>query len=390
MLKYLFFICLGLNLFCAHTVHAQNFELDSAKNAYYVGDLGKAKHYIDLAYRNKGYANNADMHLYRGLVYFYLGYNEKTRHKIPEATLIAFEAFMECQSLDTSSARQEQVLNFLVNLAFTCHDYAVDLYQQKKYELSWKNFETVLKIIPLDVHGILYKNQLYPDKERLYAAYAAQQAGFYTVAIGHYRYFMDKEIQDPQFYLSAASLFFMYKDTLGSLEAVEKGRILFPQDKALRQQEVNIYLVLNDKNKKLSKLNEIILSDKNVPKWYMLRAQLYLDEKQEDKAEADYLTVIGLNTDSVKEASYALGVIYYEHALPIEKIKNATNPRDAYKYRPLKQKTEDLFFKSVRMFEKSLEYGEDEDALLYLYDIYERMGYTFQKEGIKERLRKLP
>lgn len=368
---------------------AQSFELDSAKSAYYVGDLGKARMYIDLAHRNKSYADNADMHLYRGVIYFYLGYNEKTRYKVPEATLIAYDAFMQCYALDTTAARKEQVLNFLVNLAFTCHDLAIDLYQNRKFELAWKNFETVLKIIPLDEHAILYKNQLYPDKERLYAAYAAQQAGLYDQAIVHYNYFMDKEVQDPQFYLSAGGVYFLKKDTTAALQALAKGRAMFPLDKALKLQELNIIMLLEDPQLKISKLTEIIASDRDNPKWYMLRGDLYERQKQDDAAEADYLKVLQINTDSLPAAAYNLGAIYYDQALPYEKIKNNTNPKDQHKYKPIKQKTDDLFLKAARMFEKRLEFNEDEESLLYLVDIYERLGYAFQRDKMKERLKKI-
>jgi tetratricopeptide (TPR) repeat protein len=370
-------------------IKAQNFELDSAKSAYYQGDLSKAKMYIDLASRNRYYSDNADMHLYRGVIYFYLGYNEKTRSKVPEATLIAYDALMQCYTLDTTAARKEQVLNFLVNLAFTCHDVAVDFYQARKFELAWKNFETVLKIIPLDEHAILYKNQLYPDKERLYAAYSAQQAGLYDDAIVHYNYFMDKDVQDPQFYLSAGGVFFLKKDTTAALNALDKGRTMFPQDKALRLQELTIVLLLDNPKLKLQKLSDAISADRENPKWYMVRGDLYERLKQDEQAEADYLKVLQINTDSVNEAAYYLGAMYYDQALPFEKIKNNTNPKDLHKYKPIKQKTDELFMKSARMFEKRLEYGEHEDSLLYLLDIYDRLGYAFQKDKIQERLKKV-
>lgn len=376
-------------LLVCQTLSGQTFELDSAKATYYAGDLGKARMFIDMAYRNKIYKSNPDMYLYRGLVYFYMAYNEKTRNIAPEATLIAHESFLKTLELDTSASRQEQVLNFMVNLAFTSHDYAVDLYKERKFELAWKNFEVVLSIIPLDQHGILYKNQLYPDKERLYAAYAAQQAGKYDQALNHYRYFMDKDIQDPQFYQSAGALFFMRKDTASSLQALEKGRAMFPLDKALRQQEIQIYLLLDDDQKKLGKLTEMIQAEPQTPRWYMLRARIYDRLNFEDKAEADFLKVLEINTDSVKPASFTLGEMYFYQALPFEKTKNATNPKDTYKYRPLKQKVEDMFFKSVRMFERNLESGDNLESLRYLLEIYDRLGYAFQKEAIQERLRKL-
>ncbi len=371
------------------TAFSQAYELDSAKAAYYHGDLGKARMYIDQAYRNRVFMENAEMHLYRGLVYFYLSYNEKTRGIEPEASLIAYDAFMRSIEIDTSASRREQVLNFLVNLAFTCHDYAVDLYKARKFDLAWRNFETVLKIIPLDEHGILYKNQLYPDKERLLAAYAAQQAGKYAQAVSHYRYFLDKEVQDPQFYQSAGALFFMTKDTSAALSALAKGRAMYPNDKSLRLQEVQIYLLLEDEYKKTDKLSEMIQAEPTNPRWYMLRARIYEKQKQSEKAELDFLKVIEINTDSVKQAAFALGVLYFEQTLPFEKVKNNTNPKDAYKYKPLKQKVDEMFIKASRMFLKNLEYGDNLDSLDYLFDIYDRLGYTFQKEGIQERIRKL-
>ena len=370
-------------------IQAQAYELDSAKAAYYHGDLGKARLYIDQAYKNRVFFGNSEMHLYRGLVYFYLSYNEKTRGIEPEASLIAYDAFIRSIEIDTSASRREQVLNFLVNLAFTCHDYAVDLYKSRKFDLAWRNFETVLKIIPLDEHGILYKNQLYPDKERLLAAYAAQQAGKYAQAISHYRYFLDKEVQDPQFYQSAGALFFMTKDTSAALSALAKGRAMYPNDKSLRLQEVQIYLLLEDEYKQTDKLSEMIQAEPASPRWYMLRARIYEKQNQAEKAELDFLKVIELNTDSVKQAAFALGVLYFEQTLPFEKVKNNTNPKDAYKYKPLKQKVDEMFLKASRMFVKNLEYGDNLDSLDYLYDIYDRLGYTFQKEGIQERIRKL-
>lgn len=385
--RYFYFILFflgGMTGLCA-----QVFELDSAKAAYYHGDLGKARSFIDMAYRNRVFAGSSEMYLYRGLVYFYLSYNEKTRSIEPEASLIAYAAFMKSMELDTSASRREQVLNFLVNLAFTCHDFGVDLYKARKFELAWRNFETVLKIIPLDEHGILYKNQLYPDKERLLAAYAAQQAGKYPEAVAHYRYFIDKEVQDPQFYQSAGALFFMTKDTVAALDALAKGRGMYPNDKALRLQEIQIYLMLDNDYKKLDKLTEMIGVEPGIPKWFMARARIYEKLNQDEKAEQDFLKVIELNTDSVKQAAFALGVMYFEQTLPFEKVKNNTNPKDAYKYRPLKQKVDDMFLKSVRMFNKHLEYGDTSESLRYLLDIYDRLGYTFQKEGIQDRIRKL-
>jgi hypothetical protein len=41
------------------------------------------------------------------------------------------------------------------------------------------------------------------------------------------------------------------------------------------------------------------------------------------------------------------------------------------------------------MFNKNLEYGDTSEALRYLLEIYDRLGYTFQKEGIQDRIRKL-
>lgn len=387
MVRILFLLWIGLYLLPSGA-QAQAFELDSAKSAYYHGELGKARTFIDMAWRNRVYATNPELYLYRGLVYFYLSYNEKTRNIEPEASLIAYDAFLKTMELDTTANRREQVLNFMVNLAFTCHDYAVDLYKARKFELAWRNFETVLKIIPLDEHGILYKNQLFPDKERLLAAYAAQQAGKYPQAVAHYRYFMDKEIQDPQFYQSAGALFFMTKDTAAALDALAKGRVMYPNDKSLRLQEIQIYLLLDNDYKKLDKITEMIGAEPSLPRWYMVRARIYEKLNQSEKAEQDFLKVLELNTDSVRQAAYALGVMYYEQTLPFEKVKNNTNPKDAYKYRPLKQKVEDMFLKSARMFNKNLEFGENVESLRYLLDIYDRLGYAFQKEGIQERIRK--
>lgn len=380
-------LCLSLCL--PALIQAQAYELDSAKAAYYHGDLGKARMYIDQAYKNRVFSGNSDMHLYRGLVYFYLSYNEKTRGVEPEASLIAYDAFMQSMEIDTSASRREQVLNFLVNLAFTCHDYGVDLYKARKFDLAWRNFETVLKIIPIDEHGILYKNQLYPDKERLLAAYAAQQAGKYNQAVSHYRYFLDKDVQDPQFYQSAGALFFMTKDTSAALSALAKGRAMYPNDKSLRNQEMQTYLLLDDDFKKTDKLTEMIAAEPAIPRWYMLRARIYEKQKLTEKAEVDFLKVLDINTDSVKQAAFALGVMYFDQTIPFEKVKNNTNPKDAYKYKPLKQKVDDMFLKSARLFNKNLEYGDNLEALRYLMDIYDRLGYTFQKEGVQERIRKL-
>jgi len=373
--------------------YCQNFELDSAIVAYMAGDLGKAKSYVDLANRNRQFSKNADMYLYRGAIYFYLAHGETTRKKVPDAPIIAYESFVKNRELDTTAGRREQTLNFLINLAFICHDYGVELFQQKQFELAWKNFEIILKIIPLDEHNILNSNQLYPDKIHQYAAYSAQQAGKYEEALVHYRYLMKMEISDPLFYQSAGLLFYHNHDTISAFDAISKGRSIFPNDKALRQLELELILRGNDNYLKISKLGDMIIAEPQNPKWYMVRANLYEERNVKEKSEADWLKVLEINTDSAKEAAFNLGEYYYSEAQPYDQMKSVTNPKDSYKYKPLKQKSEELYFKSIAMFEKVLKIKEDRTTLEYLIRIYDRLGYTFQKEKTQDRLRdfsKLP
>lgn len=359
---------------------AQKFKVQSAIIHYRNGELKEAMTVIDEAVQSSSTAQDPKAWYWRGTVYWDL-YGKDTLRKVhPDPLPLAVESFAKCLEFDKKDDFKEDPENaermLMYAKAYQVQEYynkGISKYNKGDYAGALADFEVLVASNPSD--STIFLN----------AGVFAEKAGQKSKALKYYQMALDRKLQKPQIFISMANIQKSEKDTAGALATLAKGRQVFPAEKALVVEEVNIYLSSNKSDKALEMLSKAIELDPKNSSLYFAKGKCYDDMK--DRANAEIFYKKSFEVDPAYfDGYYNLGIMYFNDGAEITNAANKVPAKDVKKYNELKKKAQDAFKTAQPHLEKALEIQpNDGNTLLALQQLYANINMLEKSGEMKKR-----
>jgi len=371
-----------LILILASVMFGQTNKRTSAYNYWRYGKLDQAKQAIDEAAQNEKTIMDAKTWYYRGNIYYDIAISKDPNYiKLdPDPFGVAFKSYQRAKELDTKGEFKDDIQKFTIAVGEGYYNVGVINYNDKKFKEAAQNFEESYKVS--QTVGRIDTTALYN------AAVSASMANETKMAKQYYQQLLEMGMQKPDVYTSLSDLYKIEGDTAMALQAVAKGRELYPEDFNLLIAETNIYLATSEKEKAMKDLEMALKFDKTNPSIFFAVGTIYDQMGDIPAATSAYENAIALKPDYF-EANYNMGALYVNQAANLLDSANAL-PLDAVKeYDALKTKADDMLQKAVPYLEKSHELMPDDvNTMVSLKEIYTRLGMTDKLKTIDEQLKK--
>jgi len=375
-------------------VNAQNSKVNTADNAFYDQEYGRAKIAIDEAILNEKSKLETRTWFLRGEIH-----NEIARDTIGQYSNIANPLDIALESYATALTT-EDAKNYKVKIAtglFTTYNLfflkGADAYNAGNSEEAYANFSKANKANLLQIEanpisaldtGVIFNMGL-----------MAERTNRTDVAISAFQQLVAMKYPESYLYSRLSNLYLTQGRKTEALQVLEAGRQNFPVDKDIMIAELNYYLTSNQLDELVGKLeNAIALDPKNTELYFVLGTThgelIKLDSMNANKHFKDaisaYDKALALD-DKRYDINLNAGALFYNTAIEINKEMNGLPLEREKEYEQLKVERNKLYISALPYFERAHALDPSStDCMLALKEIYVR---TEQKEKAEEMKQKL-
>lgn len=340
-----------------------------------------AKEFIDLAAAHPDTKESAKTLYYKGEVY--LGIMSLAQDSDDaDLTAMVTPTFMEeaanalKQSYANDKKYQSDVSDVVLrarilfdkraNAAYTEGDFksAASLYNwQAKYSSA---------IGDLDSNAVFYSS-VCSEKANDYASAAA---GYLTLANAGYK--------GPVSYNLASGAFRKSGDIEKAKGIIAEGRKLYPNDRDLLLELVNINIDANNPAGAEAALAQAIAADPNNKQLFYTIGTIYIEMKENKKAEESLMKALEIDPDYL-DAQYQLGAHLVSWAGDLKTEANALKLGD-YKYDVLMSESNDTYKRALAPLEKYISKQPNDKAVLnILFQLHRSIGNNDKAAAFKAR-----
>ncbi len=375
-------IC-SLAIVASWGLYAQN-NVENALTALSKNDFLAAKKEIDAAVSSEGVKAKAVTQLVRAYVYNSIAGDEKTKSLAPDGADVALDAFAKYFSLEKKFGDLPNVVANIKNNIIINYNNAINNYNTQKYDQAIQAFSNITKATKLH-DGKLFSNDGFVDT-------IAAQAKSYT----GYCYLYNKDnakakeifeslennkmVVDADMLLRLAQIYQADGQSDKWIGTLEKGRKLYPNEKAFVNEELNYYILTNKTAQLAVKLEDAVKADPtNAELNYSLGTtyDALLAKQETTPADAKkfkqaaikaYETAI--NADPSKgDYVYNLAALYFNEAAKIS--QEIVKTKDVKKQKELEVVKKALFKDALPHFDKALKIFESAGEIKQ----YDRQNY---------------
>ena len=319
--------------------------------------------------------------LYRGNVYLAIYKDGGKQITVPDALDIAYESYKKAAEFDTKGDYSSQLKQVFFEMAFYFFNEGVHPYQLKDYETAYHNFSTSSNLFEQSKPSMV---STFCDTSLFYSGETALLANHLTEAKQIFSLLITRKYMDPGVYQNFANALKMEQDTTNALKIIQNGRIIFPNDIGLMNDEMNIYLNRGQFQDVINKLEEAIKINPNSAEYHFVLGRTYENVGDTANARKNYLSAIEKKPDYF-DATYSVGAMYFNEAVEVNDQMN--NTEDQKLYDKLLVQRDGLFSKALPWLEKcySLD-SKDKNTLLALKELYARTNQLEKMNDIKKQL----
>lgn len=237
-------------------VFPQKSKIESAAIYLRNSDVEEAKKALDEAMVNDETKNSPKMWYYRAALYDTINKNPAYIQLDKDYVEHYAEACKKCMETDTKKSYEDYCGVAIINSAFACYNEGYNASNEGNYARAEQFFKKVIEVFPYDKNKDLVKNNL--SEKSLYntMAYMALKSKNYPSALSHFDKLMSMNYDDHLIYYYAAQIKLETGDTAAALEYISKGKVNYPSEKDLINQELNIYIAQGKQEALLQKLTE--------------------------------------------------------------------------------------------------------------------------------------
>lgn len=364
-------VLMSVLMMMAYHANAQNAKVQTAYNYFKYNRVEDAIPEIEAASKHEQTMNKEKTWYYRGLIYDKICNDAALIEKYPDACRLAMQSFSKSLSINKESDYVEDMALRGIGLFANEFGRGVNFYNKKEYNKSLEVFEFLLTIVPNDSLSMLN------------AGLSAEKMKDYSKAKVYFGKLIQMKYDSPRIYNQYAVIQKSEGDTVGAVETLRKGRQIYPDDLGLIIEEANIYLATNKAKEAIETLTTAIEKDPKNAQLYYARANNYSNQKEIQKAKADYLKSIELDPGFF-DAHYNLGAMLFNEGAELINKANNLPPAKSKEYDALKKQADEKFKESLPYLEKAKEIRpKDLDTLNTLKQLYARLGENVKYEKIK-------
>ena len=362
---------------------SQKGKVTSALSYIDQGILDKAKEAIDQALVNESSMNWFNTYFAKGKLCqaSFESDNPKFKAFYPDPLAEAYASYEKAIELDTKGNMKKKIITNMIYSSL-----AVDLYGQgsarfeaKDYEGALKSFEIQIKITESDKYAGAIDTGMYYN-----AGLAAINSGKYNEAIKYIEKCAEMK------YLGITPYYQMYESYLGLGDTVKAESVLknlptlFPDDKTITLQLIDLYI---KSNKNDEALKYIKIAKENDPTNYSLffaAGIIFLNQSIYDEAITELSKSIELKSDFF-DTQYGLGAAYINKAS--EMFVKANEIMDVKKYSDAIDLANAVYAKALPYMEKANELKPDDVyTMRSLQELYYRLKQTDKYAAIKAKI----
>lgn len=367
---------------------AQSAKVQSAYNYLRNGEYDLARIAIDEAINDAKTGMQAKTWYYRAAIYGQLYVSDPAfRAANPNALDETIRSYRKAMELDPKNQWRAEIQQELFQQAASAYNEAVNYFNNKNYNLAYQRF--LLSAQTYEAINQHFQQQLVDTFATLYAARAALKLQQFGEAEKLLQQLRNRNIQRPEMFSTLAEIHLQQKDTASAMAVLDQAVALFPNDKSLMIDQLNVYLFAGNPQAAISRLQEAIKKD---PDFVPLYVQLgIMNDRIKDTAAAVSAFKKAIEKDPANfDAYYRLGAMYYNRAVDINNEMNKLDLSQQKQYDALKKQRDKLFAISQPYMEKAYELRPDDpDAVLALKELYARLGQMDKSNQMKAILEKL-
>ena len=389
-----------INFACTDYIFGQSKNIQNAYNSYNRTDrdgvrlkMKEAKDFIDLAYNHESTSNDPKMWNYRAKIYLEIMQNFPQLD--PDAIFKATESHIRCLDKDKKGrvvvrrwTREEEVVNGLLQCGDKLFNTAVQDYNNKDYDKALKKYKEMFRVLPLD------KDNLLKIEEELiyrYMSYAARDLGDTNLQKEYLQKCIDLSSLDPSVYTSMSAIYVGDKDYEIALDYIRLGLLACgSDDMTLIGYEIDILREIGSSNSEIiDKLTKAIELDDLNEVLYIIRAELYADEKLYDQSEEDLNYVIREIDPNSELAINRFTSLYNVQIMDLESLLKEGGLNRSRKSN-VKNQLDILYNKSLPYLILYNEINPDNKAgLNNLATIYYKLDMVKESQAIRNQLNSL-
>ena len=333
-------------------------------------ELGKAKASIDLAAENEETKNEARTWHYYGIVYYKIAAYPDFNDLDPEALDKSLNAFIKIIELDPAYANDRQnmfdIYQHIQSITSNYFNRGAVAYENGEYKEA------------IDCYMSAYKSNLVigqKDNEALLIAaqIALYNAKDYETAIAICNQLLAEQYESPKVYQFLAVANSQLGNDEDMLKYINEGRVKFPEDDNLVNEQINAYLKLKREAEIIDQIKEMANKNSNNSIYCLIIGTIYSNQESEiynvDSALVYYNRAIEINPND-ENAYINVGSMYIDKSAALINKANEL-PLDKFK-------EYDALIAEAKVF--------DEKALPYVEKAYELVPTD---DAIKQALRTL-
>jgi tetratricopeptide (TPR) repeat protein len=367
---------------------SQKGKVTSALSYIDQGILDKAKEAIDAALVNESSMNWFNTYFAKGKLCqaSFKSDNPKFQAFYTDPLEEAYTAYEKSMELDPKGTTKKKIITQSVynSLAFDFYSQGSKRFEAKDYEGALKSFERQIVITEGDKYVGAVDTGMYYN-----AGLAAVNSGKYPEAIKYFEKCAEMKYLGITPYYQIYESYLGLKDTVKAESILKNLPTLFPDDKTITLQLIDLYIKSNKNEDALRYIKVAKESDPNNYSLYFAGGIIYLNQNKYDEAIAELTKSIEIKSD-LYDTQYGLGAAYINKAA--EMFVKANEIMDVKKYSDAVDQANAVYAKALPYMEKANQLKPDDIyAMRSLQELYYRLkakdpSLTEKYNAIKAKL----
>ena len=287
---------------------------------------------------------------------------------------VAYESFLKVKDLDEKEKANKSLSELLNRLKFNNISEGTSNYAQKDYKAATEHFSNAV---------LIGENPLVEEVDTAviyFTGLSAQLDANFETAIKYYEKAIEMNYDG-----GAGNIYYNIFEAFESLERAEEGLkylengfIKFPKNQTILFGLINYYINKgDDPSKVLDYIHKAMETDPNVSSLHFAEGTLYDKLGDFKAAEKSYKKAIEINPEFF-DASYNIGVLYYNNGVKFIEEANKVPAREVEKYDSLLEKASIEFKQSIPYMEKSHELEKTNEVVL---ETLRNLYFRFRNES---------
>jgi tetratricopeptide (TPR) repeat protein len=326
----------------------------------------------------------------RGEIFQAIGQStdEKVKKLSTDPLTEAFNSYKKALELDSKGSNEKSVKIKLTLLTNDLTNQAINAFQAEDYNKALSSFEQIMEINNMPV--VKSDSPDAVDTVIIFnAALAAYNAENYNKAIDYYKESAKYGYNGAKTYSLIGASYQMLNDTTAALEALKEGYEKYPDDNAVLESMIQIYMDLDKTDEALNYLEKAIAQDPTKPRYYFAQGALYEKLGQEQNAIDTYKKTMEIDPEFFN-AYYNLGALYYNKGVQQVEVANAVPPSEKAKYDAEVKKADEWFALALPYMEKCNELQADDKMVLEsLKNLYYRLQDMDKYNAVLDKIKSL-